>query len=222
MNRYSKGGGKNSKPPEQRGEPSPAENHAAQGAVIWDGTASEFVGDADALPPELRTGIQLSYVLKEEEIYECLKKTGCVRANRRQCGIFITVLGLVFAALVAVGLVLQNWAFYFWAAPFPVFIAFAAALPACGTRKRARKETDGRRISMRVYPDRIQVGGGGKRWEVPLDGTIQCAGVGTMLALFAAGGKLIILPLRCVDPSVLPEVQAMIMAGTTPKRLSRR
>ena len=121
-------------------------------------------------------------------------------------------------------------AFYFWAAPFPIFMVLAAVLPVRENRKRAKAEADGRRISMQVYPDRIQVGGNGKQWLVPLDGTSRSAGIGGMIVLFAEGSKtggslgekLIILPLRCVDPSVLPEIQAMIMAGTVPKRLSRR
>lgn len=228
MNRYSKGGGKNSKPPEQRGEPSPAENLTAPDTVLWDGTASKLVGDADAIFPEIHTGIQISYVLKEEEIYECLKKTRRVRANGRLYEAFFVAFSLVFAVLVAAGLVLQNSALFFWAVPFPVLMVLAAVLSERENKKRARKAADGHRISMQVYPDRIQVGSGKRQWKFPLDGTVRCARIGTMLALFAEGGKdsslekLILLPLRCVDPSVLPEVQAMIMAGTTPRRLSRR
>lgn len=230
MNRYSKGGGKNSKPPERQGEPAPGGNQEAESAVVWDGTESKLVGDEAGTFEEPHTGIQISYVLKEEEIYECLKETGCVRSNGRLYGAALAVLCILFVALAAAGFLLRNRTYFYWAAPIPVLIALAAVLPVRSNRRRAREGTDGRRISMQVYPDRIRVGGGSKQWDVPLDGSSECARVGDMIALFVESRekknpcreKLIVLPLRCVDPSVLAEVQAMILAGTTPKSFSRR
>lgn len=230
MNSYSKGGGKNSKPPERRGEPAPDGNRKAESAVLWDGTESKLVGDEAGAFEEPHTGIQVSYVLKEDEIYECLKRAGCVRANGRLCGAVLAALCILFAALAAAGWLLRNGTYFYWAAPLPALIALAAALPVRSNRRRAQEKTDGRRISMQVYPDRIRVGGGSKQWDVPLDGSSECAAVGDMIVLFVGNGrkrnpgreKLIVLPLRCVDPSVLAEVQAMIVAGTTPRKVSRR
>lgn len=230
MNSYSKGGGKNSKPPEQQGEPAPYGNKGTNSAVVWDGTESRLIEDDAGALGEQRTGIQVSYILKEEEIYECLKKAGCARTDGHLYKTVPAVLCFVFAALIAAGLLLHNRAFFYWAAPFPVLLVLAAAMPVRRNRKRARDGTDGHRISMQVYPDRIRVGGGLKRWDVPLDGSSECARIGGMIALFvmsrekknACRERLIVLPLRCVEPSVLAEVQAMILAGTKPRSFSRR
>ena len=36
------------------------------------------------------------------------------------------------------------------------------------------------------------------------------------MLFFPAGKKhMVILPLRCIEPNVLPEIQAMILSGTT-------
>jgi len=37
----------------------------------------------------------------------------------------------------------------------------------------------------------------------------------SQLSLFWNTLHMVILPLRCIEPNVLPEIQAMILAGTT-------
>jgi hypothetical protein len=36
------------------------------------------------------------------------------------------------------------------------------------------------------------------------------------LIVLYIGSQIVILPLRCIEPAVLPEVQAMLFAGTRP------
>ena len=56
----------------------------------------------------------------------------------------------------------------------------------------------------------------GKQWEIPLDGTCEMEEYKNMILLFPAGkNAMVILPLRSVEPSVLPEVQGMLLSGTS-------
>lgn len=230
MNSYSKGGGKNSKPPEQQGEPSPGPHARTKDAAVWDGTESKLVPDGLESFQEPHTGIQFSYVLTEREVYECLRKSGLSCRNARWYAAVPAVLGVLLAVLAAAGLILQNRIFLFCAVPIPVLIALAVLLPARADKKRAREWSDGRRIRMRVYPDRILAACGSRRWDVPLDGSSEYARIGNLIALFVNGAeardpdaeKVIVLPLRCVHPTAIADLQAMIMAGTRPRCSSRK
>ena len=63
--------------------------------------------------------------------------------------------------------------------------------------------------------DAVQIGSGDGEWEIPLDGSCLRVEYKNMILLFPAKKKhMVILPLRCVEPGVLPEVQAMLVSGT--------
>ena len=184
MNRYSEGGGNSPEPPQQQGEPAPEEKKKTKDDALWDGTETRLVEDGAGTFEEPHTGIQISYVLKKEEIYECLKEAGNLRSNKRPLSAAITVLCAAVAAFLAAGWFLENETFFYLAVPFPLLIVLAAVLPVICNRKRANRAADGRRIHMRVYPGRIFVSKGSKRWEIPLDGSSECARIGNMIALF--------------------------------------
>lgn len=70
---------------------------------------------------------------------------------------------------------------------------------------------------MEIYPDAVVITRGEKETEFPLDGeSTFSAQYGNIIVLFHKG-KMAILPIRSVEPGVLPEVQAMLLAGTKPR-----
>lgn len=98
-----------------------------------------------------------------------------------------------------------------------LLIVVVWVIPELGLRHQARRMADGKEFALEVFPDAITVEHNGSEWEIPLDGeATDSAQYGNLLVLFHQK-KMVILPLRCVEPAVLPEIQAMIVAGTNPR-----
>lgn len=191
------------------------ENQVEDGA--WDGSEAELVADDDAAVYEdPQTGIRLSYTLRREEIYQCLKSTGYIKTTGTRAIIEMAVLAIAavlffinwFSEYQTVSLVLGILSI--------LLIGVIWVVPEWGLRRRAGVLASGAEMVMEIYPDEIVLNRGGSHAEIPLDGTASYAQYGNCMVLFHEG-KMAILPLRCVEPAVLPEVQAMILAGTTPR-----
>jgi hypothetical protein len=226
-------------PPERRGEQTPEETEQRvlerrsgetlldetveeleeeeTDGVEWDGSEAELVADDDAAEyEEQNTGIALKYTLRRDEIFRVLMKTQYTQA-RIVLSVIAALLGIVMAVVFfvraagghseVVPLGITCLVVVFLIIPSPVF----------GIRNSAKKSADGNEIRMEIYPDHIEMGGTRNSWEIPLDGTAECRALQELIVLYI-GNHMVILPLRCVEPAVLPEVQAMIFAGTRPVR----
>ena len=72
-------------------------------AVQWDGSEAQLVADEDAAEyEEQQTGVQLSYILTEQELLEALKTSGNTKARKNRTALYsilLAVLFIVFAAL---------------------------------------------------------------------------------------------------------------------------
>lgn len=194
--------------------------------VVWDGSEAELVLDDDAANyEEPQTGFKLSYTLREREVFRALEKSGFCRTMGRRAVVECAVLAVLavwfFAAFAHSG---EGMSLFFGIVAVLAFLA-AALVPYLARRKRAREIcADKRRshVDMEIYSDGIQIGSGEGEWEIPFDGSCRREEHRNLVLLFPAGGKqMVILPLRCIEPAVLPEVQAMILAGTTHGREAR-
>lgn len=186
----------------------------------WDGSESEFVEDEEAEDYEEKyAGIKFCYTLKRDEIFSCLKhtglfKTGGIRSIVEICLLlvlsfmffllfFLTknnlnfILGVISAALIFLVLLVPRF-----------FIGF-----------NADKLTTGKKLSVEIYPDEIEVESGSTSWKIPLDGSSFFEEFNDMFLLFLPKEKLFIIPIRAIEPDFLADVQAMIVAGTTPKEI---
>jgi hypothetical protein len=177
---------------------------------------------------EQQTGIELSYVLKEEEIYECLKRSSYLHMNKKTSILVMAGLAVLAIVFLAIGISTYRRLFYFYAASCATLIVVLGVFPYQSNKARARASADGHTIRMTIYPDHIQVGRGVKRWDIPLDGSAEYAQIDNMLVLYVAekddpkrklGQKMVIIPMRCIKPRILPDVQAIIIAGTKPKKI---
>lgn len=183
----------------------------------WDGSEAELVADDDAAVYEdVQTGIRLNYTLREEEIYQCLKNTGYIKTTGMRAVIETIVLAIA-AIIFLVNFIADGFTgAMVMAVVCVILIAVIWLVPELGMRHQAKKQASGEEFTMEIYPDSIVVEKNGQEWEIPLDGeSASCAQYENIVALFYQG-KIVILPLRCVEPAVLPEVQAMIIAGTLP------
>lgn len=220
MNSKSKEHANSSKPPEPEESEHPRVDVQESRLVPPDGEDYE----------EQQTGIELSYVLKEDEIYECLKRSSYFHMNPKTMILVLSALAILAVAFLVLGITTYRGLFYFYAASCATLIILLGVFPFQNNKAKARASADGHTIRMIVYPDHIQVGRGIKRWDIPMNGTVEYAQIEDLLVLYVAekddpkrkiGQKMLILPMRCMKPRILPDVQAIIVAGTKPKKISK-
>lgn len=181
----------------------------------WDGSEAEYVEDTDAAVYEERyTGIKISYQLTREEVADCLKHAGGYQRVKART-VIETVLCAVLCAFFAVEFVL-SWN------PFQLFLCvLSGALIAAlwwGYHARIRQhagENSDVESTVTIYPDELEIGTS-EPWTIPLDGTSSLEEYNGMLLLYPTNGKLVSIPIRSIEPSVLADVQAMLVAGTVP------
>lgn len=224
------------KPPERRGEPSPdeARQHELEEEsgetlldetlddgeqVEWDGSEAELVADEDAAEyEEQSTGIQLKFTLQPGEIYAALMKMQYT-SRRVAMTAAVVALGVLSAALSFYNVSrLHEGTSIVFGVICLLLVALILWMPAARSRSRAKSLATGKEVLMTVYPDHVEMGAGETEWEFPLDGTCGRSVVRNLLLLYIDGESTVILPLRCIEPAVYPEVQAMLYAGTRPIR----
>lgn len=205
---------------EPSGDGLPGRSSAPRGGTADSGLVAD---DTEAFE-DPQTGVRISYVLKEREVYECLKQAGCKITGGVNYAAAIVFLAIIAAAVLQVS-VSQNRSFFYFLLLLCAAMAAAVVFYSRQTKRTiARKAGGGTAFRMNIFPDHIHVEHNTRQVEIPLDGTSEYAVVKNMLALFyrAAGAKeqkMMILPLRCVDENLLPDIQAMIYAGAKPRKL---
>ena len=184
----------------------------------WDGSEAELVADDDAAVYEdVLTGIRLNYTLRWREIYRCLKQVGAVKTTGARAIVETVLLAAAGAYSLYNWFLLHNVASLVLSILCLLLIVVVWVIPELGLRHQSRRMADGKEFALEVFPDAITVEHNGAEWEIPLDGeATDSAQYGNLLVLFHQK-KMVILPLRCVEPAVLPEIQAMIVAGTNPR-----
>lgn len=187
--------------------------------VRWSGRlrAERVPDDAEEFE-EQHTGIRITYLPEEEEVRDCLKKALRAKGADARLSAPLSALTVFTVAFAAAGARSGSAAFFLAAAACAAGLALVASLPGRRARRMAREYAAGGEVRVRVYPDRVQIARNGETSEIPLDGGAERARTEDALALFVRGekGPRLVLPLRRVDPGALPEVQAMILAGTRP------
>lgn len=183
----------------------------------WDGSEAEFVPDEDAaVYEEQYTGIGLTYTLRHEEVLSCLKRGGiCKTTGVRawaETGLMAVMAVMFFASFFLYG----NGYNILLGVACLVVIAAIWLVPHLGMKRQAKEIADGKEIHVEVYPDTVEVGRKEHQWEIPLDGTSSLEEYDDMMVLTTPKKQMLAIPLRSVEPSVLPDVQAMLMAGTLP------
>ena len=81
-------------------------------------------------------------------------------------------------------------------------------------KKNAKRLTSGEEVQMEIYPSLIEMGKEEQKWIIPLDGTVKCRKTNHLFVLQTDPTHITILPVRCIEPSVLPDVEAIILSGT--------
>ncbi len=233
-----------SKPPEPRGEQTPdeaAQRKLAEESgetlldetvpedmeaadeneenVEWDGSEAELVADESAAEyEEQNTGIKLKYSLKPDEVFKAMMKTQYTQ-TRIALSVAVVLLSAATAVLFAVkASTTGNQGLTLMPVVCVALIFVIIFMPIAGISRTAKRTAAGSKVKMKIYPDHIEMGREEASWEIPLDGTRERTVFQNLILLYIDAKNMVILPLRCVEPAVLPEVQAMIFAGTQPKK----
>lgn len=184
----------------------------------WDGSESEFVEDDDAEEYEEKyAGIKLGYILKKDEIISCLKHTGMFKSNETKTIVEICLLFALAIMFFVLFFLTKNIINVILGLVSVVMVFFVYMMPHFFIGFNAEKLTTGKKLSVEIYPNEIKIDKGLSSWSIPLDGTSFCEEFNDMLLLYLPQEKLFIIPMRAVEPDLLADVQAMIIAGTTPK-----
>ena len=185
--------------------------------VEWDGSEAELVADESTEYGDHHTGIKLKYSLKSKEIFYALMKTQYTSTR-----IALSIIAVALSAVVVVGFLIRinttgETGMAWLVLLCGILMIVISVVPTAEMKHHSKKMADGNEIKMKIYPDHIQMGHEDKQWEIPLDGTSERTIFQNLMILYIGGKNMVILPIRCVEPNVLPEVQAMIFAGTEPK-----
>ena len=183
----------------------------------WDGSEAEYVPDDDAEEyEELSPGIGLNYVLRPEEVYECLKHSGFCKTSGKRAMVECVILGICAVMCMAAYFIHWNISGLILAVLCLALIAVVCLVPNLGMKRHARRIANGKELHVEIYPDELQVGRGEGQWEIPLDGTSILEEYEELMVISTPHKKMLCIPMRSVEPNVLPDVQAMLLAGTKP------
>lgn len=209
-------------PPDRQGEPTPesksitdTQSEKQEPFQEW---SSDLVADEEAAVFEERhTGIKVRYVLEKDEILTCLKHSGFYKTTGLRAIIETIVLAIAFLIFFASFCVYATANNLVMSIVSLLLIAAIWLVPNIGMKKRSEELADGREIAMQIYPDEIQIGEGTHAWSIELDGTSRLAEFDGVIAIFTPEERIAALPVRVIDPADLPDIQAMLVAGTRPK-----
>ena len=155
--------------------------------------------------------------LTEEEIRTCMRGTQFGKRRKRRMRIELVVFSALLLGFLVFFFLKRNPDNLFFATVCAAMIFIMIFLPDIRIKQDAKRNANGKEICMEIYPHKIEMGRGENQWEIPLDGSCKSAIYQKNIVVYFKGDDMVILPMRCVEPSVLPEVRAMIQAGTQPR-----
>lgn len=182
----------------------------------WDGSESEFVEDEEATEYEdQQTGVKINYALTREEIFKCIKHCG-INKNIKILGevtlVFLSLLSLILFLRTSqqgflIFLFFFSGLFCFWS--LDILHLFLRKL-------RYKKFSPEKKLSVEIFPDVITIENETRKIEIPLDGTNYFEEFKDMFLIYLPKQRVFIIPTRAIEPDILPEVEAMLIAGTKP------
>lgn len=199
------------------------EDALEEDSVQWDGSEAELVTDTEAEEYEEQyTGIKLKYILNREEILSSIKH-GKIGNNSRKNLIYHTILLSIVSIFAVLSYAIKgNILNLFIGIAGVIFITVLWIVSERATKRIANSMFSEKTMYVEIYPDNIVVGRDGFEMEIPLDGTSKFEEYDNMFIIYPPKSDILVIPLRTVEPDVIPEIQAMLLAGTTPKENKKK
>lgn len=183
---------------------------------VWYGSESLFVEDDDATEYEEQySGIKFSFSLKDRELISCLKHCGW----NTNLFIFGTAIFLLLDIFTLIIFILKKDRICFFEFIFAILISvfwILSILPSFLIRLAYQKSLIGQNLDLEIYPDSIIIKKNNFEQKIPLDGSCKYEDFEDMFLIFLKDKKVFIIPKRVIEPDLLPDVEAMLIAGTKP------
>lgn len=183
----------------------------------WDGSEAELVEDDDAEEYEIPlAGIRLSYVLTPEEYFKCLQHSGIYKSQGKRGIIEAVILGIISIIFFIAFFMTENISNIVFGCISMIFIAVLLIIPNIHMKSMAKIMADGKVIEAEIYPDSVEIGRDDGAWKIELDGTSRIQEFDNIIMIYADHNRSFAIPERAIDPDFLPEIKAILFAGTTP------
>ncbi len=190
-------------------DPETEKNEVPEAELVEDDDAAEY--------EESHAGIKISYSLKENEIYSCLKHLNFFKKRFKKSCVYLALFAAIFIFFGISFFVKHNFSLLFCSIVALIFGLISFATPFIDLKVQAKKNALNGKYDIEVYPDEIEVTNDNSSYVIPLDGTCRSEEIDGMLVIFMPKDQLFIIPDRCLDPDFASDVQAMIISGTSLK-----
>lgn len=191
----------------------------SESGVEWDGSEAEIVIDDDAEEYEGNvTGIKLKYSLEDDEVYDSIKHSGMYQRSRKLQRNH-TIVQAILILFFLIFSIVTGKSFYALISLIPIISIIGIwVLPSLSMKRMSKELFLDKDFSVEIFPDHIDVDFDGINHEIALDGSYYYQEHGDIMIISSKKGSTLMIPVRCVEPEFLPDVQAMIVAGTRPKK----
>ncbi|WBY64445.1 hypothetical protein [Thermocaproicibacter melissae] len=185
---------------------------------------AKLVSDCTKNFEKPQTGISLVCDLTDQEIRENIRKTGFLRTtdflDYLMAAIVVLYTVVTFRQIIAYDTP-KNWIILVCLSLITVSFL---AMPYSNLNHEKKKYQESGMGKVTIYPDRIELPETGS--QLPLDGTAELLRTEKAFTLVYPFEKealtrtlrCVIIPFRCVQDEFLPYVEAMLTAGTRPKK----
>ena len=187
----------------------------------WDGSEGELVSDDDAEDYEIpETGYKISYVLTQDEMYDCLYHSNMIKTKGARAvlqSILLAVAAVVFFVVYFMTKSQYNQYNLVFGIISLVTIAAIWIVPHIYLKNMAKMMADGKTVEAEIYPTHIDIGRDDGQWSIQLDGRSQIKEFDNIIMIYTEKDRAFAIPERVIEPDVYNEIRAILLSGTDPE-----
>lgn len=197
------------------------ENAGNEDNPEWDGTEGELVSDDDAEEYEIpETGYKISYVLTQEEMYQCLYHSNMFKTKGLRAVIQSILLGIAAVIFFVIYFTTKSQ-YNHYNLIFGIIslatIVMIWIVPHMYLKSMSKIMADGKTVEAEIYPTHIDIGRDDGKWSIELDGKSQIQEFDNIIMIFTDHDRSFAIPERVIEPDVYNEIRAILLSGTDPE-----
>lgn len=183
----------------------------------WDGSEAEFIADEDANEYEDQySGIKLKYKLNKDEVKSCLRRISYKKKINMISVIEIILLIIAFLVFVAWFFIYGGYSNLVLAGISLIVIAAIWSVPNIISKSNYTNRLYNEEFFIEVFPDEIIVKNEtSSSYKIAMNQKSSYEESDNMIFVYS-NNKILPIPLRAIEPSVIGDVQAIIVSGSKP------
>ncbi len=187
----------------------------------WDGSEGELVSDDDAEDYEIpETGYKISYVLTQDEMYNCLYHSNMIKTKGARAvlqSILLAAAAVIFFVVYFTTKSQYNQYNLVFGIICLITIAAIWIVPHLYLKNMSKMMADGKTVEAEIYPTHIDIGRNDGQWSIQLDGRSQIEEFDNIIMICTEKDRAFAIPERVIEPDVYNEIRAILLSGTEPK-----